>query len=91
MQNAKTLRDTILCLEPLAYYFNLTPNEFWNGRYKEIYLYCEINVIKMQEDFKQKIILNDATTDKLIQADSLNKNAKIVPLRKMFDKIFSKK
>ena len=48
-------------------------------------------MIKMQEDFKQKIILNDATTDKLIQADSLNKNAKIVPLRKMFDKIFSKK
>ena len=45
----------------------------------------------MQEDFKQKIILNDATTDKLIQADSLNKNAKIVPLRKMFEKIFSKK
>lgn len=80
----------IYCLEALAYYLGMKPSEFWNGRYKEIYLFCEINVIRIKEDFKQNIILQEATTDKIIQADSMSKKPKIVPLRKMFNELFKK-
>ena len=74
-------------LEPLAYYFNIKPQDFWNSRYKEIYLYCEIQFIRIIEDFKQDIILQEAVTDKLIKADSMSKKPKIIPLRKMFKEI----
>lgn len=77
-------------LEPLAYYFNLSPHEFWNTRYKEIYLYCEIQFIRIVEDFKQEITLQEAVTDKLLQGDSMRKKPKIVPLRKMFSELFRK-
>lgn len=69
----------------------MKPNEFWSGRYKEIYLFCEMNMLRIKEEFKQKIILQDATTDKIIQADSMSKKPKIVPIRKMFKELFDKK
>ncbi len=76
-------------LEPLAYYFGMKPNEFWNERYKNVSLYCEVNLIKLQDDFKQQIILQEAVTNKLIQADSMsNENPKIVPIQNMFSNLF---
>lgn len=78
----------IYCLEPLAYYLGLKPTEFWNCRYKEIYMYCEMNMIRIKDDFKQQIVIQEATTDKLIKADSMSKNPKILPLRTMFKKLF---
>lgn len=76
-------------LEPLAYYFGMKPNEFWNERYKNVSLYCEANLIKLQDDFKQQIILQEAVTNKLIQADSmLNQNPKIIPIQNMFSNLF---
>jgi len=42
------------------------------------------------EDYKQSIILQEAVTDKLIQADSMNKRPKIVPLKNMFKRLFEK-
>lgn len=76
-------------LEPLAYYFGMKPNEFWNERYKNVSLYCEVNLIKLQDDFKQQIILEEAVTNKLIQADSmLNQNPKIIPIQNMFSNLF---
>lgn len=81
----------VYALEPLAYYFNIKPQDFWNSRYKEIYLYCEIQFIRTIEDFKQEITLQEAVTDKLIQADSMSKKPKIVPLKKMFKEIFKSK
>lgn len=76
-------------LEPLAYYFGMKPNEFWNERYKNVSLYCEVNLIKLHDDFKQQIILQEAVTNKLIQADSMsNENPKIVPIQKMFSNLF---
>jgi hypothetical protein len=79
----------VYCLEPLAYYFGMKPNEFWNERYKDVFLYCKVNLIKLQDSFKQQISLQEAVTDKLIQADSmLFKNPKIIPIRKMFSDLF---
>ena len=80
----------IYCLEPLSYYYGMKPMEFWNCRYKEVYLYCEMNMLRIKEDFKQSILLQEATTDKLIQADSMSKKPKIVPLRKIFKELFKK-
>lgn len=76
-------------LEPLAYYFGMKPSEFWNERYKNVYLYCEANLIKLQDEFKQQIILEEAVTNKLIQADSmLYQDPKIIPIQNMFSNLF---
>ncbi len=72
----------------MAYYLGMKPDEFWNGKYREVYLFCEMNLIKIKEMFKQEIFLQEAVTDKLIQADSMSKKPKIVPLRKMFKQLF---
>lgn len=47
-------------------------------------------MIKILDDFKMQIILQEAVTDKLIRADSMSKRPKIIPLRKMFNKLFKK-
>lgn len=51
-------------------------------------MYCEMNMIRIKDDFKQQIVIQEATTDKLIKADSMSKNPKILPLRTMFKKLF---
>lgn len=66
------------------------PKEFWNITYKEINSFCQANLVRLQDDFKRNIILQEAVTDKLIQADSMSKKPKIVPLRKMFKELFKK-
>lgn len=66
------------------------PKEFWNMTYKEINSFCQANLIRLQDDFKRNIVLQEAVTDKIIQADSMNKRPKIVPLRKMFKEMFKK-
>ena len=80
----------VFALEPLAYYFNMKPDEFWNCEYKKINLYLQTNMTKILDDFKMQIILQEAVTDKLIKADSMNKKPKVIPLRKMFNKLFKK-
>lgn len=85
------MQDIIYSLEPFAYYLGLKPNEFWNSTYHEISLFCQTNMIKIKEDFKQEVILQEAATNKLIQADSMSKKPKIVPLKKMFKELFDKK
>lgn len=69
----------------------MSPFEFWNTSYREVSLFCEMNAVRMIEDFKQDINLNDAMTDKLIQAHPLNQRPKIVPIRKVFAKLFDKR
>ena len=58
--------------------------------YKEINNFCQINLLRLQDDFKRNIILQEAVTDKIIQADSMSKRPKVIPLRKMFKEIFKK-
>lgn len=66
----------------------MKPEEFWNSEYKQINSYLQINMIKLLDDLKMQITLQEAVTDKLIKADSMSKRPKIVPLRKMFNKLF---
>lgn len=91
MQQARTITDTVYALEPIAYYCGITPKDFWNSRYKEIYLYCEMQFVRNIEDYKQSIILQEAVTDKTIQADSMSKKPKIIPLKIMFKSLFNVK
>lgn len=80
----------MFALEPLAYYFSMKPDEFWNCEYKTINIYLQTNMTKILDDFKMQIILQEAVTDKLIKADSMSKKPKVIPLRKMFNKLFKK-
>lgn len=66
----------------------MQPDDFWNAEYRQINSYLQINMIRTLDDFKMQIQLQEAVTDKLIKADSMNKRPKIIPLRKMFAKLF---
>lgn len=66
----------------------MKPNEFWNCEYKTINIYLQTNMTKILDDFKMQIVLQEAVTDKLIKADSMSKRPKVIPLRKMFNKLF---
>ena len=85
---ANTIKELIYALEPLAYYFNMKPEEFWNCEYRKVNLYIQINMNKILDEFKMQITLQEAVTDKLIKADSMSKRPKVIPLRKMFSKLF---
>jgi len=76
--------------EPLAYYFGMKPNEFWECTYREVVLFCEVNSIRKNESFKSNVVLQEAVTNKLIQADgmSMGKKAKVISLKKMFKDLF---
>ena len=69
----------------------MQPREFWNCDFKRVTLYCASNTIKENENYKQSIILNEAVTNKIIQAHQLNRKSKIVPLTKVFRNFFEKK
>ncbi len=75
-------------MEPLAYYFNLTPNEFWNATYRQVNTYIQAQIIKILDDFKRNIQLDEAVTNKLIRADSMSKKPKVIPLRETFKNLF---
>ena len=47
-----------------------------------------MNIDILLDDFKMQIMLQEAVTDKLIKADSMSKRPKIIPLKKMFAKLF---
>lgn len=66
----------------------MKPDEFWNSEYRQINSYLQTNMVKILDDFKMQITLQEAVTDKLIKADSMNKRPKVIPLRKMFAKLF---
>jgi len=69
----------------------MKPNEFWNSTYREISAFTQSNLLHNVDDFRREIQLQEAVTDKLIQADAMsNKRPKIVPLQKTFKNIFPK-
>ncbi len=75
--------------EALAYYFGMKPDEFWMCSYREVVLFCEINSIRKNESFKSDVVLQEAVTNKLIQADGMSKRPKVIPLKKMFKNLFN--
>ena len=76
-------------MEPLAYYFDMKPHEFWNSRYSEINVYCQTHLVKIVDDLKREINLHEAVTNKLIRADSMGKNPKIIPIRDNYKELFN--
>lgn len=81
----------IYSIEPLAYYFEIKPHEFWNSRYSEINSYCQTHLVKIIDDLKREINLQEAVTNKLIRADSMSRNPKIVPIRDNYKELFNEK
>ena len=82
------MNEQIYAYEGLAYFLGMKPSEFWNCEYREIIKYCNIQFIRILDDYKQDIILQEAVSDKLIKADAMStKKPEILSLRK---KIFSK-
>ena len=72
----------------MAYYFNMKPFEFWNSRYSETNIYCQTHLAKNADDLKREINLQEAVTNKLIRADSLSRNPKIIPIRDNYKNLF---
>lgn len=75
-------------MEPLAYYFDMKPHEFWNSKYSEINTYCQAHLVKTIDDFKSEIELQEAATNKLIKADSMSRNPKIIPIKDNYKELF---
>lgn len=91
VRGASTIYELIYYSEPLAFYFGMKPKEYWDSTYREIDMFCKANLIKQTEDFKKEILLEEAGTDKLIRADSMSKNPKILPITKKFSQLFKEK
>nr|DAP05698.1 MAG TPA: hypothetical protein [Caudoviricetes sp.] len=85
---SRNLIELIYAIEPLAYYFDMKPHEFWNSRYLEINTYCQTHLAKTIDDLKREINLQEAVTNKLIRADSMSRNPKIVPIRDNYKELF---
>lgn len=66
----------------------MKPQEFWNSRYLEINTYCQAHLIKIIDDLKREINLQEAVTDKLIMADAMREKAKILPIRDNYKELF---
>ena len=66
----------------------MKPHEFWNSRYSEINAYCKTHLVTIIEDLKSEINLQEAVTNKLIRADSMSKNPKIVLIRESYEELF---
>ena len=70
----------------------MKPYEFWNSTYREITLYTQANLGRLTDQIKQEIQLQEAVTNKLIQADAMsNRRPKIISLFKTFERLFPKK
>lgn len=68
----------------------MKPSEFWSATYREVLLYCQVNLAKVSDEFRQDVVIQEASTDKLIQADAMRERPKVIPLKKMFKKLFTK-
>ena len=70
----------------------MKPSEYWDARYREVVLFCNVNLIKIKDNVKQNIELFEAVTDKVIMANYLCvKKPKIIKLKEMFVKLFKRK
>ncbi|MGN1012289.1 MAG: hypothetical protein ACI4ON_00440 [Clostridia bacterium] len=79
-------------MEALAYYFGMKPEEYWNARYREVTLYCNVNLFKITDNIKRNIELYEAVTDKIITANAMCvKKPKFLKLKEMFGNLFKKK
>ncbi|MCI8384223.1 MAG: hypothetical protein HFJ33_05110 [Clostridia bacterium] len=80
--------DLLYSLEPLCYYFDMKPQEFWNSTYREINIFVQTHLVKVVDDLKREINLQEVVTNKLIRADSMNKKPKVIPIRDSYKNLF---
>ncbi len=66
----------------------MKPYEFWNSTYREINVFIQVHLIKLKDDLKREINLQEAVTNKLIRADSMSKRPKIIPIRDSYKELF---
>lgn len=66
----------------------MKPQEFWNGSFKEINLYCQVHLTRQIDELRQEINLQEAVTNKLISGDCMNQNAKIILIRDSYKELF---
>lgn len=51
-------------------------------------MYTQTHLIKIVDDLKREINLQEAVTNKLIRADSMSKKPKIIPIRDSYKDLF---
>lgn len=89
MKQSNNLIDSIYGLEALCYYFGMKPKDFWEATYREVNVYAQSNIINRLDGYRQEIQLQEAVTNKMIQADAMsNRRPKIVSLKKTFENLF---
>lgn len=67
----------------------MKPHEFWESTYREVNLFCKMNLIKRDDETRNMINLEDALTNKMIEANPMIvKNPKIKPIRDSFKGLF---
>lgn len=88
MKKANHLIELLYAIEPLCYYFDMKPQEFWNSTYREVNLYVQTHLVKIVDDLKREINLQEAVTNKLIRADSMSKRPKIILIRENYKELF---
>jgi len=66
----------------------MKPHEFWNSTYREIIIYIQTHLIKITDNLKREINLQEAVTNKLIRADSMSKKPKIILIRDNYKELF---
>lgn len=69
----------------------MKPREYWNSTYREISIYIQTHLVKIMDDLKREINLQEAVTNKLIRADSMSKKPKIIPIRDSYKDLFIEK
>lgn len=67
----------------------MNPQQFWKNSFKEVNLYCQITLIRLEDEFKQQVNLQEAVTDKMINSNPmLFKEPEIPRLINMFKELF---
>ena len=66
----------------------MKPYEFWNSRYSEINAYCQIHLVKIIDELKREIDLQEAVTNKLIAGDCMNQNTKMITIKEQYKELY---
>lgn len=70
----------------------MKPFEFWNSTYREVNLFSKMNLIKITDDFKLEVTLQDESTNKMIKSNPfLYDKPKIKSLKEIFVNLFKQK
>ena len=67
----------------------MKPREYWNSTYREVTIYTQTHLVKIIDDLKREINLQESVTNKLIKADAMsNKYPKIELIRDSYKDLF---